>query len=417
MLKFNRFLRDCGLLSSEAQGAVTFGFTPDGRRASTVPSSPATPTFKQQGGVNNLAVPELGTASKGNAGVNRSSSRGSLQRHSVSGTPTLTAFGRGSPTASETSARRQSLSLSVSEAKAGGHLHGLPLKVFMVPPLTQVEADLVYVQAVREDTSSGAFAGSGRRSSSVSGSGKKPAQTRLMSVEGFVRALADVAKRCMPPECVSGSQAVEDFCQRVLVPLNEVLLSSRSEEISSAFEMMEKPEISKLLSGCKAGIQKIFQMYTAEVALRRPHWNSESMSRFATDFHLLSDVSHLPLQRIFQDLSHHESCTTAGGVEGELSLDGLSIAFVMIAQKTFSGQAFATPEERILIFLQRLNAVASQPSIAPRFGLTTEPLLALPKEARESSRKSLLGSTVTSSEKRVEEVSWSDLVGLSGVTF
>ncbi|CAE8638959.1 unnamed protein product [Polarella glacialis] len=395
-MKFNRFLRDSGLLSSEAQGPVSFGFAPDGRRRSLASTPSASLTQRRRSGstgnLANLSVPNLGSSTSSRQGLNRSETVGAV-RKSVAGP-------RGSISGLDTAPqKRQSLSFTVSGARAicspGVSRTGLPRQVFADPPLTQVEGDLVFIQAVRaaEAVSS---TGDQRRGSTASSGSRARSH---MSVEAFVRAIADVARRVMPPECVSGTQAVEDFCQRVIVPLNQLLMSSRSEVISQALELIADPNMSRLLSACKVGLEKIFQVYTADVQLRRPHWNSDSMSRFAADFDLLSEVSHLPLQRIFQDCSHHESCTNAGAVDGEMSLDGLQLAILMIAQKTHTSQATSAPDERVAILFQRLNTMASAGSavFGPRFGLQSEPLLPLPKESLDCTRKSLRGSVLGAS--------------------
>ncbi|CAE8639210.1 unnamed protein product [Polarella glacialis] len=371
---------------SSPAGPVSFGFAPDGRRRSLASTPSASLTQRRRSGstgnLANLSVPNLGSSTSSRQGLNRSGSVGAV-RKSVAGP-------RGSISGLDTAPqKRQSLSFTVSGARAicspGVSRTGLPLQVFADPPLTQVEGDLVFIQAVRaaEAVSS---TGDQRRGSTASSGSRARSH---MSVEAFVRAIADVARRVMPPECVSGTQAVEDFCQKVIVPLNQLLMSSRSEVISQALELIADPNMSRLLSACKVGLEKIFQVYTADVQLRRPHWNSDSMSRFAADFDLLSEVSHLPLQRIFQDCSHHESCTNAGAVDGEMSLDGLQLAILMIAQKTHTSQAT----------FQRLNTMASAGSavFGPRFGLQSEPLLPLPKESLDCTRKSLRGSVLGAS--------------------
>ncbi|CAE7805329.1 ireA, partial [Symbiodinium sp. CCMP2456] len=124
--KFGRFLRDCGLLAIEADGPVSFDFAPEGRRASV-----RRPSKSGQESATGLA---------------RSNSAGALRRSSFGGrTGPRGSIGLGDGAAS--SSRRASF--AVSSAQAAQANVQLPLRVFPVPPLTQVEVDLIFVQATR----------------------------------------------------------------------------------------------------------------------------------------------------------------------------------------------------------------------------------------------------------------------------
>lgn len=293
----------------------------------------------------------------------------------------------------------------------------LPLKVFLVPHLTQVEADLVFIQAARANPDE-----DGARKSLKAGS------KRLMTVDIFARALADVAKRCMPPEDVSGNN-LEDFCQRVIMPLNELLLSSRSEDLQRALDLQDALEVQRLLQSCAVGIEKLFDCYASSNS-RRPHWNAESITRFASDFDFLAEVSNLPLQRIFQDCSHHEGETaSAGVVEGQMGLQGFQLALLMLSQKIHTSQQVDTPEGRLPVLFQRINAMASTAAFGARLSIGAHELLPLPKDkdasgrrssVRSSFRGSILGSPLSSEKARSPDeadMSWAELLSGGGQTF
>eukprot|EP00439_Symbiodinium_sp_Y106_P042938 s2973_g5.t1 len=127
--KFGRFLRDCGLLAIEADGPVSFDFAPEGRRASV-----RRPSKTGQ------------ESATGRQGLARSNSAGALRRSSFGGrTGPRGSIGPGEGAAS--CLRRASF--AVSSAQAAQANVQLPLRVFPVPPLTQVEVDLIFVQATR----------------------------------------------------------------------------------------------------------------------------------------------------------------------------------------------------------------------------------------------------------------------------
>jgi len=370
--KFGRFLRDCGLLSMEAQGAVSFNFVPEGRvRGSSKPRG---------------SVDAMMGANPGR--LQRSNSTGSLKRNSL---PTRRGSGAGLDVSLES--RRASFAVS-NQAQSSSQL---PLKVFPVPPLSQVEVDLIFVQATRPEDSQ-----ERRRSVVKAGGGSK----RLMTVESFTKALVDVAMQVMAPEDVSNS--LEDFCKRVIQPLNEVLLRSRSEDLLGVLNLKEKPQVKRLLEDCSSGLQKLFLCYAAEPTARRAHWNADSVTRFAIDFDFLGEVSNLPLQRMFQDACCQNSSNLRA--DEKLFQDGFPLFLLMLANKTHAGQACPVEQDRVPLLFQRINAIACTSTQAPRFGLAKEPLLPLPKEM--GTRRSSLQSLGLEDSRRHEEtgLSWDELL-------
>lgn len=372
--KFGRFLRDCGLLSMEAQGAISFNFAPEGRRS-----------IKPRGSTD---VAMMGTT---RPGLSRSNSTGSLKRNSVSSSLQRRGSGAGLD-ASQLEGRRASFAIS---NQAQNHCQ-LPLKVFPVPPMSQVEVDLIFVQATRPEDSQ-----ERRRSVVKAGGGSK----RLMTVESFTKALMDVSMQVMGPEDVSNS--LEDFCKRVLRPLNEVLLRSRSEDLLGVLKLQEKPEVRRLLEDCNAGLQKLFLCYAAEPTARRSYWNSDSVTRFAVDFDFLGEVSNLPLQRMFQDACQNPNSVRA---DDKLFVEAFPLFLLMLANKTHAGQACPVEQDRVPLLFQRINAIACTSTQAPRFGLAKEPLLPLSKDASHVTRRSSLVSSMGEESRRETGLSWDELL-------
>ncbi|CAL1141344.1 unnamed protein product [Cladocopium goreaui] len=229
----------------------------------------------------------------------------------------------------------------------------------------------------------------------LAGGGSK----RLMTVESFTKALVDVAMQVMGPEDVSNG--LEDFCKRVLRPLNEVLLRSRSEDLLGVLKLQEKPQVKRLLEDCNAGLQKLFLCYAAEPTARRSYWNSDSVTRFAVDFDFLGEVSNLPLQRMFQDACQNPNSVRA---DDKLFVEVFPLFLLMLANKTHAGQACPVEQDRVPLLFQRINAIACTSTQAPRFGLAKEPLLPLSKDAQ--TRRSSLVSMGEESRRQETGLSW-----------
>lgn len=341
--------------------------------------------MKPRGSIDVAAM--MGTTRPG--GLSRSNSTGSLKRNSVSSSLQRRGSGAGLDV-SQLEGRRASFAVS-NQAQNNSQL---PLKVFPVPPLSQVEVDLIFVQATRPEDSQ-----ERRRSVVKAGGGSK----RLMTVESFTKALVDVAVQVMGPEDVSNG--LEDFCKRVLRPLNEVLLRSRSEDLLGVLKLQEKPQVKRLLEDCNAGLQKLFLCYAAEPTARRSYWNSDSVTRFAVDFDFLGEVSNLPLQRMFQDACQNPNSVRA---DDKLFVEAFPLFLLMLANKTHAGQACPVEQDRVPLLFQRINAIACTSTQAPRFGLAKEPLLPLSKDAQ--TRRSSLVSMGEESRRQETGLSWDELL-------
>jgi len=382
-LKFNRLLRDCGILSSD--GSDGLAFVPEQRRRSS------------------------GVADGGGGGGGDATNRSRMTPISESGP-------------------RRSLRFSVSSASA--LLGELPLRVFQQPPMSRVDADLVFVQAVKvqdTDTAQAAKPGMSRSSSARSSLGGSPASKqagasqqqrkgRAMTIDGFAWALADIAARtlCPQPDEGDGLGVLEEFCRRVLAPLQEAhgeAGAGGADRLTFIVEFLSEPQTERLLQRCSAGLEKVFRAYAMDNG--RPHWNSDSLSKFAQDFELAEELTRLPLQRIFQDCVQHESCNGGPAAErGELSAAGLPLALAMISQKVYMAAATIAPMDRLLTLFARLNGVAALPAFSARLGLQSDSLLPIPRVRRSSSQPVVERPRSGSSRKRDSEgeMSWADLM-------
>jgi len=338
-LKYMRFLRDCGLVSNEVRGSPKeFQFAPGERMRKSRSSS----------------RPELVKAHVANP-----SFRGRQQRQSTD------AFGRRGSGRSDaeppSNTTRTSQTFTVSPSKLGNESsaneNGLPLRIFPVPIITQVEADLIFLSATRAENQI-ENATKRNSNSSVGANGKRgsvSAKRHHMTCDSFVFALQDIASRCFPAE---GQFAFEYFCEHVLAPLSDALLEVKGQDLARAAEAMADPEVVQLLARCCPGLEKIYLHYVEENAGRRACWTKEAMIRFAEDFDFLAEVNNLPLQKIFRDCTHHESLN-GKGVAGEMSFSSFQLALVMISQKLhFSGDTGDDPTKRISLLFNRLNTIA-----------------------------------------------------------
>jgi len=384
-LKFNRLLRDCGILSSD--GSDGLAFVAEQRRRSS------------------------GVADGGGGGGGDATNRSRMTPISESGP-------------------RRLLRFSVSSASA--LLGELPLRVFQQPPMSRVDADLVFVQAVKvqdTDTAQAAKPGLSRSSSARSSLGGSPAgkqagasqqqrKGRAMTIDGFAWALADIAARTLGPQPDGGDGlgVLEEFCRRVLAPLQEAHGEAGvggADRLTFFVEFLSEPQTERLLQRCSAGLEKVFRAYAMDNGRLRPHWNSDSLSKFAQDFELAEELTRLPLQRIFQDCVQHESCNGGPAAErGELSAVGLPLALAMISQKVYMAAATIAPMDRLLTLFARLNGVAALPAFSARLGVQSDSLLPIPRVRRSSSQPVVERPRSGSSKKRDSEgeMSWADLM-------
>lgn len=340
-LKFNRFLRDCGLLSSDAHGAVSFKFNPAPR-----------------GSVNMGPRQSLGGGGGGGprGSIRRSGSDSSIRRGSAS----LTAV----PEVRRTSIRDAFTVSASRKSFSGPSGDALPLRVFLDPPLSQVDADILFVQVtgVPEPERRTSLGGPGERSGSTTNAKKK----KHMEIEAFEKALIQISDRCLQLGALGNmtfqdddGKAFEAFCEKVLVPLSEQLLEVQGQDVSEAAALMAQPDTVSLFERVQPGVERIFHHYSrpANEGGRPSYWSSESMVKFATDFELTSELSHLPLQKIFRDCVHVEYCAGHGRA-GEMSLISFQLALVMLSQKIHASTMQGKLDKLVLLF-HRMNTISS----------------------------------------------------------
>lgn len=119
----------------------------------------------------------------------------------------------------------------------------------------------------------------------------------------------------------------------------------------------------------------------------------------------------MPLQKIFQACTHYES-SRGDGVDGELSVAGLSLALIMVAQKIQSDTA-RTALERVVVLFNRINAAAGSTTFASRLGPPGDSLLAVPRASAVPRRSSSASALQRRSADRLERTYLRDGANLS----
>eukprot|EP00929_Paragymnodinium_shiwhaense_P082518 TRINITY_DN43503_c0_g3_i1.p1 TRINITY_DN43503_c0_g3~~TRINITY_DN43503_c0_g3_i1.p1 ORF type:complete len:862 (-),score=173.96 TRINITY_DN43503_c0_g3_i1:141-2726(-) len=315
--KFHRFLRDTGLVATE-QGKAKEVFAPPRR----------------------WSVGSITSAA--------STSRSALNASSSASTDTTV------------DSRRSSfqVSLSVSPAKKGtasgqedamNPCIGLPLRVFARPPLTVVQADLIFVQAIRSN---------GAAETAGANKGKKVGASR-MTLDGFMRALTDIAKRTESPQ-TSRVEALEALCEKVLDPLTEAVIgdSDDSDVAAAAAALAAEDETANLLQQSEDAITRVFNHYVHGEAGAQAHWAPECMAKFAQDFELNVDFCPMVLQRIFRDSVHHGHLSgtrvSVGATEDRMTVAGFRLALIMCALKD-AVLLKTSGHIKVVRFFKRLN--------------------------------------------------------------
>lgn len=187
-----------------------------------------------------------------------------------------------------------------------------------------------------------------------------------MEMDAFEKALFAISDRCLQMGSLGNltvqdddGKAFEAFCEKVLVPLSEQLLEVQGQDVSEAAALMAQPDTVSLFERVQPGIERVFQHYAkpANEGGRAPFWSSESMVKFATDFELTSELSHLPLQKIFRDCVHVEYCA-GHGRSGEMSLISFQLALVMLSQKIHASAMQGKLDKLVLLF-HRMNTISA----------------------------------------------------------
>lgn len=213
----------------------------------------------------------------------------------------------------------------------------LPLALCAAPVLTRAQADLVYIQAMKQ-------------------------QEVHMTQESFLRALVLVGQQCLSG--VDADVPRDDasilnwFCQWALVPLAEALGISQHDVLCAA-EILRDPEVSALLRSCQRGLHIVFARYAmASPAPREPYrkgfWTVQSMQRFAAESEISAELSHQCLQWIFTGCVQHECSLERKTLPGKMSSSCFLLALIVIAQRVHSAPG-CTPLKRVAMFMLRLS--------------------------------------------------------------
>mmetsp|Transcript_42768 Transcript_42768/g.100258 ORF Transcript_42768/g.100258 Transcript_42768/m.100258 type:complete len:757 (-) Transcript_42768:114-2384(-) len=383
-MKFNRFLRDCGLVAVEVQSAPSFEFVPTERARSSSTS-------------------RLSVQSGQTGHMTRSGSSSALRRSTLPTSPSFTE----APLGGGAVEKRRSFAVSSSKAAAAGT--DLPLRPFPFPPMTHVEADLIFVQAMT--------IGPGSSQEATKRSSARSHSRRNLNQDGFWRALVDVSVRCFPglgaPE-----KSAEALVDQVLAPLSHALLACHDGQVAEATKLLGQPETRDVFQTCLAGLDKIFQHYATYCGTSQvPTWAAESMSRFASDFELLSEVGHLPLQKIMRDCVHFESIGSSSSPDGQLTFSGFQLALIMLSQK-MHGSSGTSSLTDLISFLNRLNSTAKIGNFVGPTSTTRDALIpglpdlsAMKFAHKSTSRPSLSGGKSRLLDSRASvEMSWADLI-------
>uniref|UniRef100_A0A0G4IAF8 Uncharacterized protein n=1 Tax=Chromera velia CCMP2878 TaxID=1169474 RepID=A0A0G4IAF8_9ALVE len=186
------------------------------------------------------------------------------------------------------------------------HKCALPLRVLDRPALSQVDADLIFIQMTTvkvhpKDTPTGASNGPGvfpRNPGFIRGKGpvsysvdkSRPASSAVscsapgarqtggpssrrskrhhMNFDAFVKACCEVAARVTDE--ASPVSALQAFVGRFLVPLSESLLEVRGHDVAAAAMLMADEGAVEILNRCQWGLERIFSHYAHFVSKERP---------------------------------------------------------------------------------------------------------------------------------------------------
>eukprot|EP00434_Breviolum_minutum_P028170 symbB.v1.2.024923.t1/scaffold2393.1/size80293/2 len=213
--RFRCFLRDCSILSCSSEAGE--------------------------------ALAQRGPSSSSDAGIDRKSPAGLVVARTRSSSVT-----RGPRQMSRRLSGSFTAGFGTSAEAAAAENGKLPLRLCLQPVLTRAQADLLYIQAMRQ-------------------------QEVHMTQDSFVRALAIVGQQCLS----AGVDDVEDadtdagilnwFCQWALVPLAEALGISEHDVLCAA-QILREREVSALLRSCQRGLDIVFARYAkASPAPRDPY--------------------------------------------------------------------------------------------------------------------------------------------------
>lgn len=269
-------------------------------------------------------------------------------------------------------------SSSLDAAAAARHSGDLPLRVLGEPPLTQVDADMIFIKAIQrssigqepdqqQDVSSIITTTSVRR---ASGTGAT-AQRHRMALPAFLLAVQTVALAIFfssdaPEDGAGPPEMVDALCRDVLQPLSRLLLGGIQQEVYEAAALIAQE--ASLLDRITPGLERIFLHYAAarslgskplqQSPLQQACWNAEDMARCVKDFGLASEVGQRPLQQIFRACIRH-SRRWADGPDKEMKFCSFKLVVVVLAQRIHNSLKHS-PADKFILLLHRFNASARE---------------------------------------------------------
>jgi len=353
-LQFSHFLRDAGLISSEVRRSQTFfDFVPAER---------------------------VQEAQKHVMGARRSGSSGPVgtvapQPRRQSRGPRRTSRAQDGATAE---APRSSLGDAAAAARQSGDL---PLRVLGQPPLTHVDADMIFIKAIQRgsigqepdqqqqqwDSSSSTATTAGRRASGTGATSQRHKMTLpafLLSVQTV--ALALLVSRDANEDGAGPQEMLDALCRDLLQPLSRLLLGGIQQEVYEAAALIAHEE--SLMERIAPGLERIFLHYAAarslgskplqQSSLQQACWSAEDMARCVKDFGLASEVSQRPLQQIFRACIRH-SRRWADGPDKEMKFCSFKLVIVVLAQRIHNSLKHS-PVDKFVLLMHRFNASARE---------------------------------------------------------
>lgn len=225
----------------------------------------------------------------------------------------------------------------------------LPLRSFPAPPLSQVQADLMFVQAMNAPGKEDA---EGRSTSSAR------SRNRLTQ-DGFAKLMLEIGARCMA-EC-SAQAALASFVVEVLDPLLVILESTdKDNDVSAAAEVLEDPygggtPMPEVLDACKDGLDQLFKMYSRLDMKYGHHWTMQSLTKFSRQFRLGPEFTPRALQRVLSECTRLRPTSVCGSMK--LNYDGYRLALIIVSQKFRANEGGST-HDKVRRFLDHLNMIA-----------------------------------------------------------
>lgn len=260
--------------------------------------------------------------------------------------------------------RRRSVLAGVSVAQVSLSGCSIPLPLFKEPPLSFVQVDLLHVSAVRKQQQKLQKLQSQQALLQAQPVVVNVSLQGQMSFDAFTLALGDITKILKRLAFLEATlpydEALESFCERVMVPLASALGISE-QDVLSAVEILQQQEVFSLLNRVQKGLELVFGKYAASPGAAEPykrgHWTAQAMRKFAADSELSAELSYPSIQRLFGECVQYDSSEGRSGSDGKMSFSCFKLALVLIAQRVHCAPG-CTPLTRVALLLLRLSTSA-----------------------------------------------------------